>query len=1004
VAKIIGQAGIRLVADGSSALARAIRAEVRAAAAEIAAENDTGLLRPVADGTDRDTKKIISNVRQAFGVTGGILSSFSGQVAATVGRLVSITAAAGRLAIIGTLAAGAVAGVAQLTSAVASLVASLGQVAVGGVGIFAAALAGLVAVIATVKVGTAGLSDAFKNIGDPAAFQAALKNLAPSAREFALAVRDIQPAFHDLRLDVQQRLFSGLGTTFTQLATKTLSVIRFQLDGLADALNQGAKRFADVVTQGRNLDLIRGSSANITAGFRALSGAIAPITQALITVVSAGSTQLPRLGTAIAGVAQRFADFIQRTAASGDLEKFFSRALDIATQFGHVIRDLGAGLSNVFSIGSAAGGGFLNILERVAKSFRDWTESVAGQEAITNFFASVRKVADAVLPIFLNLAGVIANNVAPALAGIAQTVGPALNTVVTALGKAITEATPGILAFAQGFADFLTAMAPALPAIGALAGTIAQSLGTVLEAVGPQLEHVAEVLAGALSQALSSPELINGISSLVLGIGSLISGIAPALPSLAKLAGAIGQGLGQVLEKIGPKLGDLITAIADAFTQAVSDPKLIDGLAEIAKSVADLLIAAAPLVPPLARIAADLLPVIADVIKAIIPLMPVFVRGLELLADVVDKLAPELDLVAKGLGLVLGPLDAFGSKSKSTFSSVDGSIDTTTGKFNQLPIDVNRSGLETAGGFLGPTGMLSAGIASMALGAVDNFGLLNDTITGWESGTEGIVARLPDKAWGPAGAAQGLFVANWGANWGTAVQHAETGIAGIIQAVLGGQAPLGSAGSGLGSSFNDGLSVGLGEALRTAQGFMGAIANAFSDTGRFHAAGSAVISSFASGMQSSQGIIESTVGGIMAKVAAFLPHSPAQVGPFSGSGWTPFRGAALMRGFSAGILSQSAAVTAAVDRVLSGAAEPFVAGQNLAVAGQVVPVAVAAPSAGMTLAQTNVMLPGTDVSQFADLVQQRAMRDLSASASSLPVRRQGIQQGVDDGILSGVRT
>jgi hypothetical protein len=296
VAKIIGQAGIRLVADGSSALARAIRAEVRAAAAEIAAENDTGLLRPVADGTDRDTKKIISNVRQAFGVTGGILSSFSGQVAATVGRLVSITAA-GRLAIIGTLAAGAVAGVAQLTSAVASLVASLGQVAVGGVGIFAAALAGLVAVIATVKVGTAGLSDAFKNIGDPAAFQAALKNLAPSAREFALAVRDIQPAFHDLRLDVQQRLFSGLGTTFTQLATKTLPVIRFQLDGLADALNQGAKRFADVVTQGRNLDLIRGSSANITAGFRALSGAIAPITQALITVVSAGSTQLPRLGT-----------------------------------------------------------------------------------------------------------------------------------------------------------------------------------------------------------------------------------------------------------------------------------------------------------------------------------------------------------------------------------------------------------------------------------------------------------------------------------------------------------------------------------------------------------------------------------------------------------------------------------------------------------------------------------------------------------------------------------
>jgi len=48
------------------------------------------------------------------------------------------------------------------------------------------------------------------------------------------------------------------------------------------------------------------------------------------------------------------------------------------------------------------------------------------------------------------------------------------------------------------------------------------------------------------------------------------------------------------------------------------------------------------------------------------------------------------------------------------------------------------------------------------------------------------------------------------------------------------------------------------------------------------------------------------------------------------------------------------------------------------------------------------MLPGTDVRQFADQVLRRANTDLSAGSSSLPVQRQGVQIGVNDGFLTGV--
>lgn len=65
--------------------------------------------------------------------------------------------------------------------------------------------------------------------------------------------------------------------------------------------------------------------------------------------------------------------------------------------------------------------------------------------------------------------------------------------------------------------------------------------------------------------------------------------------------------------------------------------------------------------------------------------------------------------------------------------------------------------------------------------------------------------------------------------------------------------------------------------------------------------GAAVGQGFADGINSKVGAVAAAAGALAAAAAAPLPKSPAEIGPFSGRGWTPYRGKALAEGFAEGI-------------------------------------------------------------------------------------------------------
>jgi hypothetical protein len=65
--------------------------------------------------------------------------------------------------------------------------------------------------------------------------------------------------------------------------------------------------------------------------------------------------------------------------------------------------------------------------------------------------------------------------------------------------------------------------------------------------------------------------------------------------------------------------------------------------------------------------------------------------------------------------------------------------------------------------------------------------------------------------------------------------------------------------------------------------------------------------------------LKEAIGWVMEQVNRFFPHSPALEGAFSGKGWTPYSGAALVDGFTQGIQNGASGLRNAVSGLMSGA-------------------------------------------------------------------------------------
>lgn len=534
--RVIAEAGIRLRADGKG-LALEIRTVISRALREAqAASRDSDIPSPttrMADDADRDSNRMRKS-----------LSGLLKHVGSVASGLASALLAGTRLALIGTAAVGALAGVTQLALGVGALAGAAAQAA-GVLGLLPAALAALAVVQVSVKLATQGMGDAFKAIasGDAAAFNEALKELSPSARQFAQEMKALKPIFDEIQQATQEALFSEIADVVKPLGQTYLPIFGAAFQGVAKNIGLAARETADFLLQAPEVQKVTVFTTNVQEAFANLAGAMRPATSALVDLVSTGSTFLPRLTAAVSTFATGFAEKISAMAADGRLEAFFERAIVALQTLGRIFGNVFESLGNVMNAARTAGAGLLESIEAITQRLADFTGSNAGQEALVSFFASMHKVVQALLPVLEAVFSVFANTVLPILAQVASVIGPVLVPIIAAFGRLLSALSPLFQALAGALGQVLAAFEPVIDAFSEAINDAMPTLGPIIKEIGAAFANLVKSmapLAGVFVQLLQAllpivPPLIQMVADLMPRLIDFIIAIVPYIQAWADM-------------------------------------------------------------------------------------------------------------------------------------------------------------------------------------------------------------------------------------------------------------------------------------------------------------------------------------------------------------------------------------------------------------------------------------------------------------------------------------
>lgn len=383
---------------------------------------------------------------------------------------------------------------------VAALATSLADLS-GAAGLLPAAGFAAAGAIGALAVGLRGVGDALGPGGTPAQLEkveAAIAKLSPAARSAVQEIRGFGPAWSSLRLDVQEKLFAGLGGEINTLGRAYLPILKTGLAGVASELNLGAKEFAGWAKSGETTRNVGVIFDGVRQTMRNLAPATTNVAAAITDVGVVGMNFLPGLATATTGLTQRFREFVAQARESGQLQVWIQNGIDKVNQLGRIAGNVGSILGSIFGAANASGADFFTTVEKITGEVRRFLESTTGQQALAAFFTGLRDTVSALLP--------------------------AVKAVATEIAQGIVTLAPRVAPLAKAFADTVSAAAPMVGILFDLVSAVLPPLSAALAFIGPLLAPIA---VGFAAIALVSKG-VAGVTTAVLGLRTAIQGLSTA--------------------------------------------------------------------------------------------------------------------------------------------------------------------------------------------------------------------------------------------------------------------------------------------------------------------------------------------------------------------------------------------------------------------------------------------------------------------------------------------
>lgn len=241
--------------------------------------------------------------------------------------------------------------------------------------------------------------------------QTALAKLAPAAQDFVQKMLVVKQQLVNLGRDVQQNLFAGMGTAFSNVATHWMPTISAGLTGIATQINSGVKKaLADLDTQA-NRSTVSKIFDNIKASIKPVIDGIGNIIQGFLNLAGIGSSFLPGLSSGFDNVTGKFKDWTADTTNQNKFKKFIQDSIDAVTQLFNLMLQVGRIFGAIFSALSGGGPGSRQDVTKSAvddaKSVADYLYSPKGQQGIVDFFSGLKDFAHDIKQAFQDISTVV---------------------------------------------------------------------------------------------------------------------------------------------------------------------------------------------------------------------------------------------------------------------------------------------------------------------------------------------------------------------------------------------------------------------------------------------------------------------------------------------------------------------------------------------------------------------------------------------------------------------
>lgn len=527
-------------------------------------------------------------------------------------------------------------------------------------------------------------------------------------------------------------------------------------------------------------------------------------------------------------------------------------------------------VAKVLDVISRIRGGFLGLKDLIiagnfTAAFRN-AFNVEEDSPVIDFLFKIRdtakQVADAIPGLF--------KGIGQKISSVFQTIGPTVSTVFNGIVALVTNIkTTFEQAFANNGGDLgglghiaQTVMGLASP-LGVVI-TMFQQFGSqiqqVVQQAGPSLytmlDNLAAMLGGALAGIL--PGIQSAIQSLLPVIGQVITTVGNIVSAVLPTLSSMIRQLTPVITQVASVIGQIMSIVAPLVAQLVSS--VLPVIQNIITAVMNLVNAAMPAITGLAQIVMSTIQTMLPVIQAVLTVVTAVISGVvSAIGTVITIITNVVTVIVSVIGSVISVISGLYASVSSVFTAINTFIAGVISTIVSVVSSAFNGLVNTIGGAVNTAGS----VISVFFGTVSSiFQSIGSTISNAISNAAAAVRS----------------------GFSGMVSAASSAISGVVSAV---------------------------------SGLPGKIMGFFSNAGSWLIdSGRAIIQGLIDGITGMIGAAGDAIGDVMDKIASFLPHSPAKEGAFSGRGWTPYSGRALVRGLAEGMDSAAPSAVSSIRGVM----------------------------------------------------------------------------------------